>query len=62
MILDATVDPRADPGVVEAVRDHWKRFAWTRRVEAMTPGVATLPGPELAAGARALRARIHASP
>jgi len=40
-------------------RAYWTRFGFVKRVELVPPGVATLPGTELARGAELLRARIH---
>ncbi len=58
VLIDST---QASVGV-EAEREaraYWTRFGFVRRVELVPPGVATLPGTELARGAELLRARLH---
>jgi iron complex transport system substrate-binding protein len=59
VILDTVIDPDAGPEARRVVEAYWKRFGWVRRVEAFPAGLATLPGPELAEGARLLAAHIH---
>ncbi len=59
LILDTLYDPEAGPEAPAQVVAHWRRFGWVRRVEPFPPGLATLPGPDLVEGARALAARIH---
>jgi cobalamin transport system substrate-binding protein len=58
VLIDST---RTDQGAEAqaAARAYWGRFPWVQRVELVPPGVATLPGAELARGAELLRARIH---
>jgi len=58
VLIDSTV-ASLDPAGLRAARAHWERFDWVRRVEFIAQGVATLPGADLAAGARLLRAKIH---
>ncbi len=59
LILDTFMDPDQGEAAEEKVRRYWRRFGWVRRVEPFPPGVATLPAPNLAEGARLLRSRIH---
>jgi iron complex transport system substrate-binding protein len=40
-------------------RAYWERFTFVKRVELVPPGVATLPGTQLARGAALLRDRIQ---
>ena len=61
LILDSVYDADAGPAARREVVEFWRRFAWVQRVEAFPPGMATLPGPELVEGARALAARLHPS-
>jgi hypothetical protein len=49
----------AGPEVAHAARAYWSRYSFVRRVELVPSGVATLPGAQLAKGARVLRACIH---
>ena len=59
---DVLIDSTQTAQGADAERDaraYWGRFAWARRVELVPPGVATLPGAELARGAELLRTRIH---
>jgi iron complex transport system substrate-binding protein len=58
VLIDSTQSARG-PDAERAARAYWGRFAWVKRVELVPPGVATLPGAELARGAELLRARIH---
>jgi iron complex transport system substrate-binding protein len=58
VLIDSTQENVGPEGEAEA-RAYWTRFAFVRRVELVPPGVATLPGVELAKGAEMLRARIH---
>jgi ABC-type Fe3+-hydroxamate transport system substrate-binding protein len=58
VLIDSTQSERG-PEAELAARAYWGRFAWVKRVELVPPGVATLPGAELARGAELLRARIH---
>ncbi len=58
VLIDSTV-VGTDPAGMRAARAYWERFDWVRRVEFIAQGVATLPGADLAAGARLLRAKIH---
>ncbi|HTO71737.1 MAG TPA: helical backbone metal receptor [Myxococcota bacterium] len=57
VLIDSTQSDRG-PAAQAAARAYWKRVA-AKRVELVPPGVATLPGAELARGAELLRARIH---
>jgi ABC-type Fe3+-hydroxamate transport system substrate-binding protein len=58
VLIDSTQTERG-PEAERAARSYWGRFAWVKRVELVPPGVATLPGAELARGAELLRSRIH---
>jgi vitamin B12 transport system substrate-binding protein len=58
VLIDSTQTDQG-PAAQAAARAYWSRFAWAKRVELVPPGVATLPGAELARGAELLRARIH---
>jgi len=58
VLIDSTQSDQG-PESQAAARAYWGRFAWAHRVELVPPGVATLPGAELARGAELLRARIH---
>ncbi len=58
VLIDSTQTDQG-PAAQDAARAYWSRFAWAKRVELVPPGVATLPGAELARGAELLRARIH---
>ena len=58
VLIDSTQTERG-PEAERAARAYWGRFAWVKRVELVPPGIATLPGAELARGAELLRARIH---
>jgi iron complex transport system substrate-binding protein len=58
VLIDSTQTDQG-PEAQDAARAYWSRFAWVKRVELVPPGVATLPGAELARGAELLRARIH---
>ncbi len=58
VLIDSTQSAQ-DGETQSAARAYWSRFAWAKRVELVPPGVATLPGAELARGAELLRARIH---
>lgn len=58
VLIDSTQTDQG-PDAQRAARAYWSRFAWVKRVELVPPGVATLPGAELARGAELLRARIH---
>lgn len=59
VVIDATAPSLAGVAAEDAARAYWQRFAWRPRVEALAAETATLPGPDLAEGARALLARIH---
>jgi ABC-type Fe3+-hydroxamate transport system substrate-binding protein len=59
VVIDATAPSIAGAAAEDAARAYWQRFAWRPRVEALVAEAATLPGPDLAEGARALLARIH---
>ncbi|MCP4007150.1 MAG: ABC transporter substrate-binding protein [bacterium] len=58
LLIDSTV-PDLDPARMAEARAHWARFNWIGRVEFIAPGVATVPGTDLAEGARLLREQIH---
>ena len=58
VLIDSTQSDQS-AAAQTAARSYWARFPWARRVELVPPGVATLPGTELARGAELLRARIH---
>ncbi|HXZ86466.1 MAG TPA: helical backbone metal receptor [Myxococcota bacterium] len=58
LLIDSTQSDRG-PEAQAAARAYWRRVASVKRVELVPPGVATLPGAELARGAELLRARIH---
>jgi len=58
VLIDSTQSERG-PEAERAARAYWGRFTWLKRVELVPPGVATLPGAQLARGAELLRARIH---
>jgi ABC-type Fe3+-hydroxamate transport system substrate-binding protein len=58
VLIDSTQRGVGDAAESEA-RAYWTRFGFVRRVELVPPGVATLPGTQLAEGAELLRARIH---
>src|SRR5262249_7562625 len=58
LLIDSTQTAHG-PDAERDARAYWGRFAWIKRVELVPPGVATLPGAELARGAELLRARIH---
>lgn len=58
VLIDSTQTAQ-DAETQRAAREYWGRFAWAKRVELVPPGVATLPGAELARAAELLRARIH---
>lgn len=58
VLIDSTRTAQG-PDAERDARAFWGRFAWAKRVELVPPGVATLPGAELARGAELLRARIH---
>jgi ABC-type Fe3+-hydroxamate transport system substrate-binding protein len=58
VLIDSTQSSQG-PEAQAAARAYWARFPWAKRVELVPPGVATLPGPELARGAELLRAHIH---
>jgi ABC-type Fe3+-hydroxamate transport system substrate-binding protein len=58
VLIDSTQEDRG-PEAQAAARAYWTRVAPVKRVELVPPGVATLPGAELARGAELLRARIH---
>jgi iron complex transport system substrate-binding protein len=58
VLIDSTQTSAGAATEAEA-RAYWTRFAFVKRVELVPPGVATLPGVELAKGAELLRARIH---
>jgi ABC-type Fe3+-hydroxamate transport system substrate-binding protein len=58
VLIDSTQSDQSEAAQA-AARSYWARFPWARRVELVPPGVATLPGTELARGAELLRARIH---
>lgn len=59
VLIDSTAEPSAGVDVAGSARSYWGRFDWVGRVEAVPSGLATLPGPDLGDGARALLARIH---
>lgn len=59
LVIDASAAGADTHDAVRAAREHWRRYAWIRRVEALPADVATLPGPDLADGARALLALLH---
>jgi ABC-type Fe3+-hydroxamate transport system substrate-binding protein len=59
VLIDSTAEPSASVDAAGSARRYWGRFNWVGRVEALPSGLATLPGPDLADGARALLARIH---
>jgi iron complex transport system substrate-binding protein len=61
VIVDTVIDADAGPEARRSVEAYWLRFGWVRRVEAFPPGLATLPGPELADGARLLATLLHPS-
>ncbi|HXX47494.1 MAG TPA: ABC transporter substrate-binding protein, partial [Myxococcota bacterium] len=58
LLIDSTQSERG-PAAQAAAREFWRRVAAVKRVELIPPGVATLPGAELARGAELLRSRIH---
>ncbi|HTO55177.1 MAG TPA: helical backbone metal receptor [Myxococcota bacterium] len=58
VLIDSTQSSQG-PEAQAAARAYWARFPWAKRIELVPPGVATLPGAELARGAELLRARIH---
>jgi iron complex transport system substrate-binding protein len=58
VLIDSTQTAQSADAERDA-RAYWGRYAWVGRVELVPPGVATLPGAELARGAELLRARIH---
>ena len=58
LLIDSTQSERGSDAQA-AARDYWRRVAAVKRVELLPPGVATLPGAELARGAELLRSRIH---
>lgn len=59
VLIDSTAEPGAGIDAADSARRYWGRFDWVGRVEAVPSGLATLPGPDLGDGARALLARIH---
>jgi iron complex transport system substrate-binding protein len=62
LLLDTVIDRDAGAEARRRVERYWRRFGWIRRVEAFPPGLATLPGPEMAEGARLLATLIHRGP
>ena len=64
VLLDSTVPWVEGPEGREAreAREFWARFRWAGRVELIPTGVATLPGAEVARGARLIYAAVHAEP
>ncbi len=59
LVLDSSRGPDAGSGATVEVQRYWSRSVWVERAEPFPPGAATLPAPDLAEGARLLRARIH---
>jgi iron complex transport system substrate-binding protein len=59
VLIDSTQGSAVDPEAERAARAYWSRFGWAKRVELVTPGIATLPGAQLGAAARILRASLH---
>ena len=59
VLIDSTQGQAPTPDAERDARTFWSRHDFVRRVELVPPGVATLPGAQLAAGARILRARVH---
>ena len=58
-LIDSTETQAASPDPPQQARAFWSRHDFVHRVELIPPGVATLPGAQLAEGARLLRARVH---
>jgi iron complex transport system substrate-binding protein len=59
VLIDSTETREPSPDAAREARAFWSRHDFVRRVELIPPGVATLPGAQLADGARLLRARLH---
>jgi len=59
VLIDSTQGQALGPEAEREARSYWSRHDFVRRVELVPPGVATLPGAQLAEGARILRARVH---
>jgi ABC-type Fe3+-hydroxamate transport system substrate-binding protein len=59
VLIDSTQSQALGAEAERDARSYWSRYAFVRRVELVPPGVATLPGAQLAEGARILRARVH---
>lgn len=59
VLIDSTQSQTLDAAAERDARAYWSRHDFVRRVELVPPGVATLPGAQLAEGARILRARVH---
>jgi iron complex transport system substrate-binding protein len=59
LLIDSTQSRALDAEAERDARSYWSRHDFVRRVELVPPGVATLPGAQLAEGARILRSRVH---
>jgi ABC-type Fe3+-hydroxamate transport system substrate-binding protein len=59
VLIDSTETQADSPEAAQQARAFWSRHDFVRRVELVPPGVATLPGAQLAEGARIFRARVH---
>ncbi len=59
VVLDTVFDPSSSEAPEEQIRGFWKRYSWVKRVEPLRHGAATLPGPDLADGARQLMEKLH---